>query len=99
VGTGECFGIGVGAYIGGGQFVLALPASFQVGSKFVSGKERTFLNANVMVAEDSNIRGDRDLLRQASVSCAPRTDTCGFCLWSKPGCRISSSGRLRIASI
>src|SRR5262252_8201908 len=26
LGVGECFGIGVGAYIGGGQFVLAFPA-------------------------------------------------------------------------
>ena len=55
-------------HAGGGQFVLVLPASFQVGSKFVSGKERTFLKAKAMVAEDSNVRGDRDLLRQASVS-------------------------------
>jgi len=50
--VGERFCIGVGAYIGLGQFVLALPASFQVGGQFVSGKERTLLNGDAMVAED-----------------------------------------------
>jgi hypothetical protein len=68
LGVGERFGIGVGAHIGSGQFVLALPASFQVGSQFVSGKERTFLNADAMVAEDCDVRGDRDVLRQPSVT-------------------------------
>ena len=62
-GAGECFGIDVSAQIGGGEFVLALPASFQVGSQFVSGKGRTFLNADAMVAEDCDVRGDRNLLR------------------------------------
>jgi hypothetical protein len=66
--VGECLGIGVGTYIGGGQFVLTHPASFQVGSQFVSGKQRTFLNGHATVTEDCDVGRDRDLLREASVS-------------------------------
>jgi len=68
LGVGVRFGIGIGAHIGGSQFVLSLPASFQVGGQFISGKDRTFLNADTMVAEDYHVRSDRDLLRQLSVS-------------------------------
>src|SRR5215472_12891350 len=68
LGVGECFGIGVCAYIGGSQFVLALPASFQVRGQFVSGKERTFLDADAMVAEDCDVRADRDFFRRTSVN-------------------------------
>ncbi|HLI85567.1 MAG TPA: hypothetical protein VKV17_16750 [Bryobacteraceae bacterium] len=49
---GECFGIHVSAQISGGKFELALPASLQAGGQFVSGKERTFLKADIMVAEE-----------------------------------------------
>jgi len=68
LGGRECSGISEDAHIGGGQFVLALPASFQVGRQFVAGEDGTFLNGDAMVAEDGNVCGDRDLLRQASVS-------------------------------
>lgn len=62
LGVGDSFVIGEGADIGGGEFVLALPASFQIGAQFVSGKERTFLNADAMIAENCHIGGHRDLL-------------------------------------
>jgi len=64
LGVRERLGLGVGAYIGGGQFVLALPASFQVSGQFVSAKLRTLLNADAMIAEDCEVRGDGNLLRQ-----------------------------------
>src|SRR5689334_8649190 len=62
LGVRERLGLGVGAYIGGGQFVLALPASFQVSGQFVSAKLRTLLNADAMIAEDCEVRGDGNLL-------------------------------------
>ena len=65
---GERLGIGEGLHIGGGEYVLSLPTSFEIGRQFVSGKSRTFLNGDAMVAEDGNIRGDRDFLRQLSVN-------------------------------
>jgi hypothetical protein len=68
LGGGKYFGIGVGAYIGFGQFVRALPASFQIGGQFVPGQERTFLNADAVGAKHCDVRRDRDLLRKASVS-------------------------------
>jgi len=67
-GVGERFVIGVGTHIGRGQFMRAVPTTFQVGGQFVSGKERTFLNANAVVAEDKHVRNDRDLFRLLSVS-------------------------------
>jgi hypothetical protein len=48
--------------------VLALPASSQVGGQLVAGKERTFLNADPMVAEDCHVGSDRDFLHRPSVS-------------------------------
>ena len=103
LGVGECFGIRLGAYIGGGQFVLALPASFEIGGQFVSGKERTFLNANAVVAEDCDVRGDRDLLRKASVSAHVKPIHAGVLPLVKAEVpdlhEFPLSGRSRIASI
>src|SRR5690242_221859 len=59
-------GIGVGAHIGAGQFVVALPAPFQIRGQLVSTKGWTFLNADAMGSEDCDIRSDRDLLGQTS---------------------------------
>jgi hypothetical protein len=67
LGVGERFGIGERLDIGGGQLVVALPASFQVCRQFVSGKDRTFLNADAVVTEDRNVRGDRDFLSRPSL--------------------------------
>jgi len=67
-GIGKGFGIGMGADIGVGQFVLALPASPQVGGQLVSGKERAFLNADPMVAEDYHVGTDRHFFRRLSAS-------------------------------
>jgi hypothetical protein len=65
--NGERLGISIGAHIGVGQFVLALPASFEVGGQFISAKDRTVLNTDVMIAEDGQVCSDRDLLREPSV--------------------------------
>lgn len=65
---GKRFGVGVGADISGGQFVIALPASSQVGSQLVAAKDRTLLNADPVVAEDYHVGGDRDFLQRPSAS-------------------------------
>ena len=84
LGVGECFAIGVRAYIGGGQLVFALPATFQIGGQFVSRKERAFLNADSMVAEDCDVRGDRELFRQASFRAHLKTVHAGILSLVKP---------------
>src|SRR5581483_10223655 len=55
LGNGEGSGIGVGANIGGSQFVLAFPPSFQVGGQLTSGKRWAFLNANAAIAEHCHV--------------------------------------------
>ena len=68
LGVVKCFGIGIGAQIGDGQFVRAFPALFQVGGQFVNAEVRTFLNADVLVPKDRDVCSDRDLLCSASVT-------------------------------
>jgi hypothetical protein len=60
--------MGVGAHILGGEFVLALPASFYVSGQFVSAKKRALLNADAMNAENRHVRGDRDLVRRTPLN-------------------------------